>query len=436
MKIRKILLVGLIFILTSCYSPTVPSDSSTSFSPSTSDTSDEPKPFFTDDVQFETMPNETKISLTYSSFNNIGTYETGNYVNRYSRSIYKIDGVDFEFYRATRAEDETYMFNLLPYFANNSDGTISGAFYNTNRISDINRVIIEYKNNTNINSGFAFSYSSDNLNYSSELAPSSNEFKYIQANCDKSSYFKIEANNQIVCINKVYIFYSGNISDRQSYSSGINLTRLNSDIYQGKLVEGESYIDTPRKVIINDDGTYKITETKKLIYYTTDYVMDHPEIAETASITDPIDVASYVAAFKINPANYIKSGQSITKYYEVFQNKLRYYFLYSRTDGYVNSVPVDKDNIEYYEYDIDIGNTYISPDTHNIKRGVGRVVVFMNGFTSDSYNDSPIAVYTDDHYSTFQEYLNNGLFSNRFFGQSYRNGFNYGSAKTLNPVLN
>lgn len=56
-------------------------------------------------------------------------------------------------------------------------------------------------------------------------------------------------------------------------------------------------------------------------------------------------------------------------------------------------------NFIYYECDIDLDGTY-----NKSNRGVCKVVVWFNGFSADGYDESPVAVYTDDHYATFQEY--------------------------------
>jgi len=66
-------------------------------------------------------------------------------------------------------------------------------------------------------------------------------------------------------------------------------------------------------------------------------------------------------------------------------------------------------NFIYYECDIDLDGTY-----NKSNRGVGRVVVWFNGFNADGYVESPVAVYTDDHYATFQEYFNYKSLGERF----------------------
>ena len=50
----------------------------------------------------------------------------------------------------------------------------------------------------------------------------------------------------------------------------------------------------------------------------------------------------------------------------------------------------------------------------HIIRVIVEVVVLFNGFNADGYDESPVAVYTDDHYATFQEYFNYGSFGERF----------------------
>lgn len=440
MKFKFLSKLAILLLLASCEttqssslavsSPLSNSSNSSSSSLISSTTSASNDNILTYDIELEIKDNERKIELDASSFYNIGTYDTGNYVNRYKSNAYTFEGINFEYYRAVRNSSE--MFTLLPYYSKADDGTLPGAFYNTNRVESINRVIIEYKNDDSNSQGFSFSYSSDNYNFERAIASGSSEFRYIQANCDKSSYFRIETLEQTLCINKVFVYYSGTVSNRQSYSSGQDAYRLNPTVYDENLVDGVSSVDIPIDIKVKDDGTYEVVATKKLTYYSNEYVLNNPNVAQVASYTDPRDVAAYTIAFKVRPANYFYSFEDNSYARTVFGDKIRYYSEWDRTDGYVNAVPVSKDKISYCELDIDIGDSYTSA-SGKVTRGVGRVVVFFNGFIEEGYNTSPVAVYTDDHYATFQEYLNTGEFSRRFSVQSYCNAFDYGSAKTLNP---
>ena len=64
-------------------------------------------------------------------------------------------------------------------------------------------------------------------------------------------------------------------------------------------------------------------------------------------------------------------------------------------------------------------------------RSVGRLVVFTNGFDSDGYSNSPVIVYTDDHYATFKEYNNAGEFLERFNAEINPTSYYWNNIKTL-----
>ena len=76
-------------------------------------------------------------------------------------------------------------------------------------------------------------------------------------------------------------------------------------------------------------------------------------------------------------------------------------------------VPYNSNGLVYYEFDIALDSSY-----RTNSRGVGRVVMFLNGFSATGYDSSPVAVYTDDHYATFQEFNNLGQFLPRFNAES------------------
>ena len=107
---------------------------------------------------------------------------------------------------------------------------------------------------------------------------------------------------------------------------------------------------------------------------------------------------------------------------------------YSRTDGYALSVPYQSGSEGtplYHELDVALDSTY-----SDNRRGVGRVVVWEYGFDASrgaiGYDSAPVAVYTDDHYATFQEYLNTGVYGTRFNSEMQRTIYIWGAAETLN----
>lgn len=383
-------------------------------------------------------PNDEMITLSYQTYSKIGSYGTGNYSNRYSSSeVTRINSVEFEHYRAIKANYNELM-TLLPYYENADDGTIPGAIYNATKLKGITRMFINYYTLDVDNDAFKLNFG-DTLetNYYVTL-PASEENNYVEIdfNGNDVNYFKIETIDKRVTFKDITIYYTNETSTISNgyNSSGDENYRINPIRYTdlNNLIDGVSSVDLPIKYVVNNDGSYTITQTKTYTYYSYSYIEEHPEFADDAAMVEPYDVANYYIAFNQYPANYFSSAKNATKgaAWDLFGNKIRQVSGYSRTDGYVQSIPYNKTGLYYLEFDIDIGNTYIN-DFKSVTRGVGRVVIFTNGFTYDGYDNSPVAVFTDDHYSTFQEYLNLGSFGKRFNVQSRRTDCVWGSATIL-----
>jgi hypothetical protein len=153
-------------------------------------------------------------------------------------------------------------------------------------------------------------------------------------------------------------------------------------------------------------------------------------------------VAAYFTAFGTYPANYVLSANYSTAY-SLFGNKTRCVSAYSKTTGYVTALPPTRLNgsvtyEDYYECDIDLTGSYASSSS-SPSRGAGRVVVFKGGFDSSlgatGYTTDPVAVFTDDHYATFQEYYNYGTtFSTRFDAEKTRTFYQWGCPSVLNAA--
>jgi hypothetical protein len=80
----------------------------------------------------------------------------------------------------------------------------------------------------------------------------------------------------------------------------------------------------------------------------------------------------------------------------------------------------------YYEFDVALDGTYDKDE-----RGVGRVVSWANGWDAEGYDGAPVSVYTDDHYATFQEYLNTGEFGERFDAERNLTYFEWSAPETV-----
>ena len=61
-------------------------------------------------------------------------------------------------------------------------------------------------------------------------------------------------------------------------------------------------------------------------------------------------------------------------------------------------------------------------------------IIFENGFDVPGYNEVCVAVYTDTHYLTFQEYYNDGSFSTRFNAEGVYSAYYYGAPKVYEMV--
>ena len=174
---------------------------------------------------------------------------------------------------------------------------------------------------------------------------------------------------------------------------------------------------------------------------TYDYLVNNSLDPTNYIYTDPIDVINYYNAFKVPPVNYA-ANSGIDQYTfgvylaskdearSLFGNDARTISRYTRTDGYVGYVPYSTP-LEYYEFDIALDSSYSISS-----RGVGRLVVFKNGFNAEFYGDDPVSLFTEDHYVTFKEYSNAGYFNSAFdsISNNYikrRINVNYGLLNTL-----
>lgn len=351
----------------------------------------------------------------------ISQYTTGNYGSSTQNNY------TFEYYRAYRPEDETaYCMQLLPYIASASDGTLPGSLYNTVPIYGIQSVSITYKS-----TAAATLYTGDDriAQMTAYTLPASSGYQTETFSVDTDNFLKIDANAAALYIQALSVTYTNAYSP---YNSGQNLSgsgdyRLNGVTFNGTLVAGQSAVNVPIQVTY-DGGSYQITQTKTYTYYTLEYMQAHPNVSLlAAAMLSPQDVAAYYTAFKQFPANYaLKSVDYSWEGVEaVFGDYTRYVSQYSRTTGYASHVPYKASDTTYFEFDIALDNYGAS------SRGVGRVVAWRAGWDVAGYNDAPVCVYTDDHYASFQEYLNDGTFSKRFDAEMNVTNTVYASAQTL-----
>ena len=328
-------------------------------------------------------------------------YTTGNYGSVTESS----SSVKFTYYRTCSLTS-----SLKLIHANYETGIdpLGASILNSHKMEGIQYIEFEYQTygtEAHIMMGY-----DDHREDEFVLAPSSS-FTTITLEVNNANLFIIEEVDSDVQLRNLSVYYDAKGSYATKKSS--NGTRIGATQYEGTLVPGETIVEVPIKVQYGNDS-YTVIETKEYTYYTFDYVESHPSVKSDAAMIDPIDVINYYTIFGEFPANYAFESD-VSTVSSVFGDDTRVVQEFSRTNGYVQYVPCAKPSgFCYYELDIDVDGSYKTN-----KRGVGRVVVFGYGFTTNGYGSDRVAVYTDDHYATFQEYLNDGTFSIRFDAEQY-----------------
>ena len=256
----------------------------------------------------------------------------------------------------------------------------------------------------------------------------SKDYSTITINANYDSYFKIEAYTSDVSIKEMIIRYDGK-TDITTYDlANYNSYKINiSDFYDSyeNISEGEER-SIPSKITINNDNSYTVDEYKTYIYHTRDYLYNNysSSNADELALIDPIDVCNYFMLFHTYPLNFfLKDEYNLGgKYFT--SSKLRRVSPYSGEYGYSEVVPDNGGT--YYELDIDTDGYYSFTN-----RGMGRVVVWAKGFGSKGYDKNPVCVYTDDHYATFMEYMNYGVFAERFNAETKPTAYEWSNPTIL-----
>lgn len=374
---------------------------------------------------FLTVIEETLSEITIDSGAN---FYYGNYDTNYGMESYQ--GINYGYYRADEDNDHSGMIKLSHSLSRYDYKSLAGSFFNSDPISGVKRLTISYISE----SGLVVRYGETrNREYSQTIAPSnSNSWTITTVSFSAAScFFSIETNNDFVYLESVKIGYNSSLTPNTSTFENVD-TRIAPAVYNGTLIDGVSSISVPDDITISGN-TYTINSYRDYTYYSYAYVNLHKTELDLSSIamTDPVDVANYYIAFHAIPANYgngntvgettgTKSGVN-----SLFGSDARLITQYTRTDGYAESVPwrasTGKSTPTYYEFDIALNAKYTTSS-----RSVGRLVMWVYGWTV--YSDlAPVAVYTDDHYATFSEYLNNGSFGSRFDSEpdsaGYRTGY-------------
>jgi hypothetical protein len=380
-----------------------------------------------------TDPAATTITFT-SSTSTSKSYTTGNYGTITSGSF------SYGYYR-TYQDTGTFVRLVAPSYT----GSLAGSFYNTEAIKQITGITLSYKMASSSDSGAKLYTGSSSLltSYQSIAAKTSqSSLSFTFPSSDNIAFFRVDGGTSDFTIYSLSISYVGSGTQSLTYGgSGDSLNRINPLVYSGTLTSGVSSIAIP-STISQNGSTYTATTSKTYTYYTYAAVKADTALVDAAAYTEPADVAAYFIAFGTYPANYVTSS-NFSSAYSIFGSKTRCVSTYNKTSGYVTAIPARLASSgtatydDYYECDIDLTGSYAASSSPN--RGVGRVIVFTGGFDSSrgatGYTYDPVAIFTDDHYATFQEYFNYGdSFSHRFDAELFRTSYQWGTSTVLSAA--
>ncbi|MFA5421271.1 MAG: hypothetical protein WC344_00550 [Bacilli bacterium] len=371
----------------------------------------------------------SSLTLNSTNYYEIGTYSTGNYART------NVGGFNFEHYRVIKPSygNPEFMI-LLPYFNAYGDGTAAGAFYNVSAINDIESIALTYRTEADFGIKPTLSYGEDiscGISIELDLSTISETATLEVAN---ANFFKIETTGSKLYLESIEIDYAnaGPADEFAFLSAGQNLNRINPIVSTGSLYDGKS-VQVPSS-IAKTGSYYAVQNTATYTYYSYDYIALNPVYADQAAYTAPEDVAAYFTTFGTWPANYVNKA-NYNAAHDLFGDDTRCVSTYSWDGGYAVAVPYQVGGGDlplYHECDIALDSSYSGTN-----RGVGRVICWEYGFDSSkgaaNYDSAPVCIYTDDHYATFQEYLNAGSFGTRFNAEMARTDHVWGAATTLLP---
>jgi len=370
---------------------------------------------------------EAEEILSEKTIDSSADFSYGSYDTNFNTDTY--EGIEYGFYRVAEDYSHNGMILLYPSTDYYDYQTLAGAIFNDTPISGIKKITVSYIST----GGLVIDYGPTKIRgYSQTLASTgTTNWTTTTISCNIiSRYFSVETNGEEASIKSITIGYNSSLTNDTSTIENSDY-RIAPAVYSGALVDGVSTVSVPDDITIIGDS-YTINSYRSYTYYSFDYVFNHHSSLDLSAIamTDPIDVANYYIAFHAIPANYgygrtvSEDCGDIDSVKNLFGSDARQISQYNRTDGYAMAVPWNAQNggstPMYYEFDIGLNSSY-SP----YSRGVGRIVMWVYGWNCYS-DDTPVAVYTDDHYTTFSEYLNDGQFGSRFDSQPYSDGYRTG----------
>jgi hypothetical protein len=363
-----------------------------------------------DDSNFKT--------LSFNQNNKVYGTDTGSYE--------KYDNTYVEGYRITGGALTDFVCLLKTPSYETLSNPLNSSLSNSVSYDGIYEFDIIYKSET----GFSLYYSNSRLFSDPCVFKGTNgDYVNLKIRIDHSSFFRIESSLSDVYIKTLLIKYNPSIKKADSSYLNYQNYRLNIEYTDFSNLKDGDKRRIPSSVTYTSSGEYKINSYKEYTYHTFDYIENNPTKAKDIALVNPVDVASYYMLFRAFPLNYVYKAE-VSEMSQYFGDKTRAISHYDGTYGYAKSIPYfipeDKNKPSYYELDFDTNGTY-----YGGSRGTGRVVIFEYGLTNEEYKGVPVCLYTDDHYATFAEFMNDGTFGTKFDAEKNRTFYKYSIPKTL-----
>lgn len=326
-----------------------------------------------------------------------------------------VSGRTYTYYRAGYANNYIGVFYAYATLTTKVNPlSLPGSLSNESSICGIKKIDVTYKCEGKVNVLFG---QSKDYSYIKTLNSSSSDTTQSLFTTGDVNYFSIETTDANLYIKEITLYYNDNYTDTSYSRYNAPIPHAAPVVYSGELVAGVSQISVPVDIALENDN-YVVKTRKTYTYYPFSYVKDHSSELDLSDIamTEPVDVCNYFHAFGCAPANYgVASGKYVdplrdnlslpysSEVRSVFGSDARTISQYNRTDGYATAVPYYGSKPTYYELDLGLSDSYSI-----YSRETGRIVSWLDGWSW--YKDGPVSVFTDDHYITFREYNNAGLF--------------------------
>ena len=413
----------------------------------------------TTNAQFKIL---VKHDLSYRNYE----YSNNSYNLNPGTSTYNFGAnTNFEYYRVSKSSGDANFIICPDINTEVSVKGIPGYFQNIKEFNHVRYLNLVYR--TDKSSGSlapSISYGTNRHDENTVIIPysTSNNFVSIDLRDENVSWVRVSSGDTKLRIIDYFMEYLPVDGSQNDFSFTTNYGseyRIAPTTYSGTLVSGESYVDVPTSINIDETHlTYTVNTYKRYTYYSFDYIQSldsnsagYATAISQATMTDPVDVANYFTAFGVAPANYALitvdtadlgdeqfkndyNREYFVKTY-VFGSDTRAYSKYNRSSGYGNGITGINASTGYYEFDIDLDGSYYNGVSSRPTRNVGRVVGWLGGINNSNYGYGAqrVAHFTDDHYKSFQESNNFGGYMSKFTTFNSASDISVG-VRWVNPI--